>query len=357
MMKRRPGKSASDSKTLDVHVMGFGAGESILLRLPDNKWGVVDCYTPSAQNVSSNLPLAFLKSKRVGELEFVCLTHPHQDHYRGMRQLIEHYPPRYFFLYPGLSKHQFPNFFAGLRRAASSRGLATPTELERLFEVLDKLERAGRTQVQEVMAKQSIYPWQQSAAGTELEIIAISPGGQPSKVFADKLDRFLAKLKQLPTNKYKVEFEANAVSIALAIKFGETCVVLGGDVEVDGWQLVLSQFHPTHIRAQAVKVSHHGSKNGYCAGLWKTFKSNQGHDSPVAIISPSHRHGLPDDIAMREIKRHTGALFSSCDPFGVPLDDQGDLAVIAPTFGVVSLQFRSSGTRVGINLAGDAQRL
>ncbi len=81
----------TDPRRLSVHVLGAAKGESIVLQLPNGRWGVVDCYARSL-----NPTLMFLRESGVEKLEFLCLTHPHDDHYRGMSQILEEFPVAYF---------------------------------------------------------------------------------------------------------------------------------------------------------------------------------------------------------------------------------------------------------------------
>ena len=85
---------------MEVHVFGADQGESILIKFPNDKWGVVDCYAPS-KDVSSNQALSYLLDKKVTQLHFVCLTHPHHDHYSGLAQILECIPTRQFW-YPAV---------------------------------------------------------------------------------------------------------------------------------------------------------------------------------------------------------------------------------------------------------------
>ena len=76
--------------------MNAGYGESIIIRLPNGKWGVVDCYASSISDSGKNYTLQFLLERGIKELEFVCLTHPHEDHYRGLSHLLQEFPVRFF---------------------------------------------------------------------------------------------------------------------------------------------------------------------------------------------------------------------------------------------------------------------
>ena len=97
----------TDPPRLAVHVLGAGKGESIVLQLSDGRWGVVDCFAPSSTNAETNPVLRFLRERDVRELEFLCLTHPHDDHYKGMSHLLEAFDVKYFWPVAGLSEKQF----------------------------------------------------------------------------------------------------------------------------------------------------------------------------------------------------------------------------------------------------------
>ena len=81
--------ATTDDKRLEIHVFGAAKGESIVLRLPSGQWGVVDCYSGSLKDSSKNPVLKFLTDRGVDHLAFLCMTHPHDDHYRGMSHLLE----------------------------------------------------------------------------------------------------------------------------------------------------------------------------------------------------------------------------------------------------------------------------
>ena len=91
------------SESLELHVLGAGKGESIILRCPGGGWGVIDCYALSLDDLASNPTLQFLKERGVSVLEFLCLTHPHDDHFRGMSQLLEQLEVKHFWRFAGLA--------------------------------------------------------------------------------------------------------------------------------------------------------------------------------------------------------------------------------------------------------------
>src|SRR5438128_1286735 len=82
---------------LELHVLGGGEGESIILRCPDGHWGVIDCFNPSTK-VEDNPTVNFLVNRGVQELAFACVTHPHSDHYRGMHEVVRKFRPKRFWI-------------------------------------------------------------------------------------------------------------------------------------------------------------------------------------------------------------------------------------------------------------------
>ncbi len=81
---------------LEIHLFGATKGESIVLRLPDGRWGVVDCYASSIDRPETNPAIRLLRERSVSELAFLCLTHAHDDHFSGMSHLIREFRPREF---------------------------------------------------------------------------------------------------------------------------------------------------------------------------------------------------------------------------------------------------------------------
>jgi hypothetical protein len=72
---------------LNVFVLGPGYGEAVVIDMPGPGWLVIDGVGRRGE-----LPVHELLSAQLGTdtIEALLLTHPHLDHYRGMRELIDH---------------------------------------------------------------------------------------------------------------------------------------------------------------------------------------------------------------------------------------------------------------------------
>src|SRR4051794_5398511 len=64
--------STSNATRLEVHLLGGSMGESVVIKLPTNEWGVIDCYSCSLTDASLNPTVQFLRKRGVTSLLFVC---------------------------------------------------------------------------------------------------------------------------------------------------------------------------------------------------------------------------------------------------------------------------------------------
>lgn len=77
--------SASLWAQLGVTFVDVGQGDAIFIEFPNGKKALIDGGS------SGTLIDNFLRSKGVTRLDFVALTHPHSDHYRGLKKVFSNY--------------------------------------------------------------------------------------------------------------------------------------------------------------------------------------------------------------------------------------------------------------------------
>jgi beta-lactamase superfamily II metal-dependent hydrolase len=226
------------AEPLEIHVFGGAVGESIILGLPGNRWAMIDVYVSDAANPAGTPSIRFLQDKQVTELEFLCLTHPHGDHVKGVSYLVELVAP------DGVR----------LRMVA--------------------IAPSGR----------SVTTYNQQLSGC---FDTRSPG----RILAEQIDGV----------------HHNEISAAFILEYGPQRVVLGGDVESGGWQDIVTRPAPGfNLNADLVKVSHHGSQNGYCAGLWEHNLSPR--SEAVAVVTAFSPKGLPRPEGLAHLQRNTKQL-------------------------------------------------
>lgn len=299
---------------LHVHILGAGVGESIVLRTPYGKWGVVDCYARSLDDPLTNPTLCLLRELGVAELEFLCLTHPHEDHFRGMSQILRAMPVSYFWRFGAMSPGDLSLLVEYLVLQADRSKARAAVGNAREFHAILRLVREGarkrrRTLHQKrVVGPQPLYPVPVDR-NAEFQIWSLAPSG-------DQVDRYELALKNCFTKEGEIREEMphsrhNLVSVALMVSYGQTHIVLGGDVEEAGWRDVIREFGSQRLGSQCVKVSHHGSRNGYCENLWSHFARG---GKPIAVVCPFQPRGLPHKEAIEHIRRHADPVITTFAP-------------------------------------------
>src|SRR5207244_3687102 len=79
-----------DDDLLYFFTFGPRTGESILLRIPPNDWVVVDSFKCDDW-AAADLVIRKYVQKYGGQVVCIVLTHPHQDHHRGILELLENH--------------------------------------------------------------------------------------------------------------------------------------------------------------------------------------------------------------------------------------------------------------------------
>jgi beta-lactamase superfamily II metal-dependent hydrolase len=308
--------SATDRPTLEIHVLGGGKGESIAIKLPDGTWGIVDCYSHSRSDTAANPTYQFLKSEGVKRLRFLCLTHPHEDHFMGMVQLIDEFRPLEFWRFNGLSHEHFRQLIRNQALLAAStagppvRKEALSRSAQELLEIRSRVLAGARSETMEPRRLQEPAVALEIATADEwvFRIETLAPTGNQVEKYEGTVFESIDASGRLGVT--LTDPVHNLISLVLLISFGQTRVLLGADLERQCWVEVMKK--RTDLHASLVKVSHHGSRNGYCDDLWGQFARGESKQ-PVSVLTPYHRFGLPDAESIDEIIAHSRALYSTCE--------------------------------------------
>ncbi len=302
---------------LEIHVAGGGIGESIVLRLPNDKWGVVDCYVPALSQPETSPSFRFLREKGVVALEFLCLTHPDHDHFRGMHHFLETFEVGQFWIFGAMSPAELYRRVAAFLRikAESLHDPLDATEDADDFAKTLRLVNTRRARKQISIVKmllgQPLYQIPQAGDAKPLRITALGPSGNSVSNYEKSLETCFDKSdpnKFLAAHAPKVG--NNRVSAALQIEYGDTNVLLGGDMVREGWKDALNWSASTlRLKATLVKASHHGSTNGYCDRLWEDHFSPD--KTATSVVTAYCRKGLPPKEGVSHMKANTQSVYTT----------------------------------------------
>jgi beta-lactamase superfamily II metal-dependent hydrolase len=310
--------------SIGVHVIGPGYGESVIVEFPDGTAGVVDAHR---QPGSRRFPaVEFLHSERrrlrVRPLRFVVVTHPHADHCLGINELIDEFRPEKLMVFPAIIDQEFREYLQLLKKLrtpdAVEAALRLPagTTAGEIFQLFGRVAKQARRTIKRGKGPQPdlIQPpggFSIAISPTPVHVRYLTPGPLLRIHYADQLKQSLRGAPRpgsAPGPSWSpASIRPNLASGALVVEYGLTRLLLTADAEVPLWN-EWSRNPSLQIGGIAcMKVGHHGSANGYHAGLYKHVSGSV----PAAILTPFDRqqHALPSRGGMKSIRPHLGEIF------------------------------------------------
>jgi beta-lactamase superfamily II metal-dependent hydrolase len=288
-----PVQSSSDDYLIEMFLLDCGHGDTILLRLPGDRWCLIDCYLPQWDGTRQRF-FDFVEEKRIKALDLVIQTHPDFDHYHGMAKVIAEFLSR--------GQKQLTYIDTGVNAHDARRlmqGRIGGKEYTKLQEQLSDWSKAGRVRLRELHA--DCPPISPLGFSGQIDFIPIGPEYQAKRGL---IQRDLEKLYRNP----KATLSANALSIvvALSVRFdGEYLnLLLAGDADVASLDRAISTWRGycaargRESKFHAVKVPHHGSIGSHSSELCRSIEPASGRET--AAISSGTRSGLPDREVIRQ---------------------------------------------------------
>ncbi|HAH31288.1 MAG TPA: hypothetical protein DCL44_03125 [Elusimicrobia bacterium] len=189
---------------LNVYYLSVGQGDSEYIELPSGGNVLID-GGPSGEPVYK-----FLKDKGVTKIDHVVLTHPHSDHYRGLKKVFTNFDVKNFY----------------------------DTKAE-------NVDAQGDNNLRELAAAEPECSTHFPEPGTELD--------WDSKVTVKVLNSCYETVQMHDND------ENNNCSMVIRLYYNGTGLLFMGDAEAAVEDTIARQFK-SGLRSYALKVSHHGSR-------------------------------------------------------------------------------------------------
>jgi hypothetical protein len=269
---------------LEISLFGPGYGESLVLHIGDGRWMIVDsCLDPASGRSAALGYLEAIGVDPTRDVAMVLATHWHDDHVRGLGEVVEACEESHFLCSSALQCDEFLELtqsnVLGAERASSG-----VREFARILENLRERRHAGRTNCGPKFAHENTLV----KRSPHCEITALSPS---SAAIEKAMSAIAGMLPEQRRPHLRVSAPSkNEGSIALWMNGPAGKALLAADVEREssddrGWGAVLALSPAAAGRAGFVKVSHHGSESGHDGRIWDELIEVE----PQAFLTPWSR--------------------------------------------------------------------
>lgn len=220
---------------LEMHVLDVGQGDAVALRTPRGRWVLVDAGPRWQGGDAGRRAVVPHVRRRGGEVALFVLSHAHDDHAGGAASVVQALRPRLWW------ESAWVGTSPGYRDA------------------LAQLRRHG-------------LRWQRVQPGQSLTL-----DGVHFDVLAPDSSWTAA------------QHDANETSVVLRVRFGAHRLLLTGDAEGEEEAWLLSRYPPEELRADVLKVGHHGSRTSSSPALLDAVAPRVA----LASLGAGNRYGHP----------------------------------------------------------------
>ncbi len=242
----------SSSKNLAKLRLDFyesGVGDTIIVTFPSGGLGIVDAH-PSRHAHRPGIRQLVTGRK----VHFICLTHPHADHGVDLIPVLEEHPevaefwstifeiPAFIF-----GVEQTVNFPSPVRQFAAKMNQDYGEFLVDLFGAV----------VERKISRRVLHSGTRESVIDGVEVHCLGPDESVQNSFFD------AYMEKLSDPKVRVP-DANSISAILALKFGQSFVLLGADALSKNWESAVKHHRKLNLpKARVLKIPHHGARNSF----------------------------------------------------------------------------------------------
>jgi len=280
-----------------------GFGECIIIELPDDKIGIIDCCTMD-QHIDSCIPLEYLEKKGLDfeKVEFILITHFHQDHYRGISHLI--------------------------KKCLSARVLVSKAVINLRFEFLIKYcanlpyrknpFKEFQTICDSVAENKrkliSVKAGDVLITNSDYTISALSPSDDDLSYMDSVYKRHNDKIsdsKNGATSYIPTGAKFNFQSVVLLLEYNSENYLFGADMEYGkkgtGLEPILANLINKNKTIAKFKLPHHGSNSSYDYDQYKRLTNEES----IFTLTPYCKSRLPRQSAINNLLNHTKEIFGT----------------------------------------------
>lgn len=252
-----------------------GQGDSIIIEWlnenNENKIGIIDCK----KNESLNPILKHIQDFEIVEIDFIILSHPHKDHYSGMKELLT---------YCFDNNITIKSFFHTLNNDIEVEywtyfepNLTNAKELAEVFDIVNNSYDVNLKEIIKLTVGYTI-PFNNT---DYLKCLS------PSHL---EITEYLKALKFIPLkHRMKRSKVANLLSSLFKLKIGDKYILLTSDVEKISFDRIINKdisLFKDKINVLS-QIPHHGSETNHEPNFWSKLTLNE--ESEAIISAGEHK--------------------------------------------------------------------
>jgi beta-lactamase superfamily II metal-dependent hydrolase len=300
---------------LELSLFGAGIGESLVLHLGAGNWMIVDsCLNETGKRAAALDYLDGLNVDVSRQVRLVVVTHWHDDHIRGISQVVQAATSAQFTCSAALRCEEFFTLVAAHDDIKLVEHSSSVSEFHEVLEILRGRSRSRFAAGPDHWASHRMVLYQDTD-GNCVEVHALSPSAQTITDTKGRIAQLIPSvgnaIRRFPM------FGCNDLSVVLHVKTTGPNLLLGADLErgLDeqrGWRAVIRSTQPSQNSSNYYKVAHHGSSGADLDELWTQLLTG----SPLAVLTPyaRGRKPLPAPEDVERIKSRAGQAYCTAYP-------------------------------------------
>lgn len=293
-----------DSDEFEITTIGAGhqSGESVVLHLENGQWVIID----SCMSEEEVLPLYYLKEIGVPfeNVIYVICTHWHEDHVKGLPQILEKCPNATFYMPDVGNNRIFLEFVLKRLKLPSTSKSRVWKIFKDCYKILN--QRKIKQKPKYIQHETLVY------RNSNIELLCLSPSSTMKQKFEEIL---LVANSDIETKEAEKNLDDNMCSLSFSLKFHDKRIIIGGDLECNrkekedccecikhcseksekGWCNILEEIElfSNHKNYEYIQIPHHSSKNGFCPRIWDEFCKRDEMICTSTIFSNNNKINLP----------------------------------------------------------------
>ncbi|TAE19152.1 MAG: hypothetical protein EAZ95_02510 [Bacteroidetes bacterium] len=242
---------------MKITFKNVGQGDSIILEWDkdgEEQIGIIDCNKHEGQNPV----LEFLRAKQLKSIAFIALSHPHEDHFSGMLELLEYCEANNVIIKKFLHTMRID------QRHLLDWANINDNARKMLARLISKVDELYKNKII-ILELYTEAHWSLPLPNS-IEIRTIAPS-------KDELDAYVRKVRQYQeVDEKRCSQAANLLSTVFAITDKNNTIILTADAEIEAFDRIAERDSECfEKRLVLCQVPHHGSKKNHKISFWKNF--------------------------------------------------------------------------------------